>query len=76
MDSANAIDYIIYKGCVVSLLGCLGTSRQIGRVTYTAGYVLPGGVPATGQTPLPDEIAVAARSKLLTGIRTAIGWAW
>jgi hypothetical protein len=45
---------------IIELASCLGTSRQIGRVTFTGGYVLPGGTVGAGQTALPDEVEQAA----------------
>ena len=50
------VDYIIYRKSVISLLNTLGGEREVARVTYTAGYVLPGTVPDAGQEPLPAEI--------------------
>lgn len=41
---------------VIELAVALGTSAQIGRITYDGGYVLPGGTVSTGQTALPDEL--------------------
>lgn len=52
----TGVDYLIRRACVVSLAVPLGTWRDVGRVTYTGGYVLPGTTPDTGQTALPDEI--------------------
>lgn len=48
------------ENVTVSLSGSLGSSNQIGRMTYTGGYVLPGTTPDTGQTALPDELEQAA----------------
>jgi hypothetical protein len=45
---------------IIELAAPLGTSREIARVTYAGGYVLPGGTVGTGQTALPDEIEQAA----------------
>jgi len=44
---------------IIELPSCLGTSREIGRVTFAGGYVLPGSTPGAGQTALPDEVAQA-----------------
>jgi len=50
-------DYLLSpQKCMIELAGPLGTSRQKGRVTFTGGYVLPGGSVSAGQTALPDEI--------------------
>jgi hypothetical protein len=45
---------------IVELAAPLGTSRQLGRVTFAGGYVLPGNTPGTGQTALPAELEQAA----------------
>ena len=34
--------------------------RQLGRVTYTGGYVMPGATPSAGQTALPADLEWAA----------------
>ena len=49
-------DYILRHDCVISLSVRLGTWRQMARVTYTGGYVLPGTTPGAGQTALPSDI--------------------
>jgi hypothetical protein len=43
----------------VELGASLGTSREIGRVTFAGGYVMPGTTPSAGQTALPEEIEQA-----------------
>jgi len=42
--------------CVVELAQPLGTMRQLGRVTYTGGYILPGATPTGNQIALPDAL--------------------
>src|SRR6266404_784779 len=42
--------------CVVELAQPLGSVRQLGRVTYTGGYILPGSTPAGKQIALPDAL--------------------
>jgi hypothetical protein len=37
----TGVDYLLRRGCVISLGVRLGTGRELGRVTYTGGYVLP-----------------------------------
>jgi hypothetical protein len=64
VEQAGA-DYIVRQGCVISLgapLVGLGRSAEawLGRVTYTGGYVMPGTVPAAGQTALPADLESAA----------------
>ena len=44
---------------IIELATPLGTSREIARVTFDGGYVLPGGTVDTGQTALPGEIESA-----------------
>lgn len=54
-------DYLINSTRnIIELAAPLGTSRELGRVTFQGGYVLPGATPAVGQTALPDEIEQAA----------------
>lgn len=52
----TGVDYMIRRSCVVSLAVPLGTWRDVGKATYTGGYVLPGTTPTGSQTALPDEI--------------------
>src|SRR4051812_28728923 len=49
----TGVEYLIRRNCVISLRSPLGSFREAGRITYTAGYVLPGTSPAAGQTALP-----------------------
>lgn len=56
----TGIDYVInLTRSIIELATCLGTSREIGRVTFAGGYVLPGGTVGAGQTALPDELEQA-----------------
>src|SRR5713226_8322875 len=41
---------------VVELAQPLGSSRQLGRLTYTGGYILPSTAPTGSQIALPDDI--------------------
>jgi hypothetical protein len=50
------IEYLTRHDCVISLTSPLGTWKQMARVTYTGGYVLPGNEVAEGQSELPAEI--------------------
>lgn len=52
----TGVDYLLRRACVLSLAAPLGTSSEVGRVTFTGGYVLPGTSPGDGQTALPDEL--------------------
>jgi hypothetical protein len=54
------VDFLVRRGCVISLASALGTWRAQGRVIYTGGYVLPGTVVGAGQTPLPTDLEQAA----------------
>jgi len=56
LQTLTDIDYMTRHACVISLTAMLGTYRQMGRVTYTGGYVLPGTEAGEGQTALPAEI--------------------
>jgi hypothetical protein len=54
------IDYVISpEKCLIELATSLGHSRQIARVTFSGGYVVPGGTVGAGQTALPDELEQA-----------------
>lgn len=59
-ETQTGVEYLIRRGTLLELAAPLGAMTQIGRVTYTGGYVLPGTTPGTGQTALPDEINQAA----------------
>ena len=53
----SGMDYLISPSRSLSELAFpLGTSRQKGRMTFTGGYVLPGGTVEIAQTALPDEL--------------------
>jgi hypothetical protein len=53
-------DYLINETrSIIELSSPLGNSRQLGRVTFAGGYVLPGGTVGAGQTALPSELAQA-----------------
>lgn len=56
----TGVDYLLRSQCVVVLGDPLGTSAGILRITYTGGYVPPGTTAAPGQTPLPEDLAMAA----------------
>src|SRR5437016_12981861 len=62
----TGVQYLIRRQCVISLSVPLNSqlstlnSAGLARVTYTAGYVLPGDTPAAGQTALPDDLEQAA----------------
>jgi len=53
----SGIDYLLSPArSVIELAQPLGTSRQLGRVTYTGGYILPGTNPTGNQIALPDDL--------------------
>jgi len=53
----SGIEYLLSpQKCVIELADPLGTVAQIGRVTYTGGYVLPGATPTGNQIALPDDL--------------------
>ena len=57
----TGVQYLIRRACVISLSSPLDTRHStLARLTYTAGYVLPGDTPAAGQTALPDDLEQAA----------------
>jgi len=54
------MDYVLSpKRTGMELALPLGTFRQLGRVTYTGGYVLPGATPTGNQIALPDDVEQA-----------------
>jgi hypothetical protein len=53
------VDYLVREGCIVALYLPLGNARDLGRITYTGGYVLPGTEPGAGQVPLPADLEQA-----------------
>jgi len=56
----TAPDYLVNgTRSIIELASSLGTSREIGRVTFAGGYVLPGGTVGSGQTALPDQVVRA-----------------
>ena len=59
------VEYLVRRSCVISLVCRLSAfSTQLGRVTYTGGYVLPGTTPAAGQTALPKDLESAATEQV------------
>ena len=64
------VEYLLRRNCVLSLRLPLGSSRQLARVTYTGGYVLPGDTPSAGQTALPDDLEQAAVEQVAHWFRT------
>ena len=61
----TGVEFLIRQGCIISFsnnfrLWTLDIRPSLARVTYTAGYVLPGTTPGPGQTPLPSDLEQAA----------------
>ncbi len=62
----TGVQYLIRRQCVISLSAPLNSqpstlnSTGLARVTYIAGYVLPGETPSADQTALPDDLEQAA----------------
>src|SRR5438552_2589130 len=59
----TGVQYLIRRQCVISLSSPLRTPNSAlctARLTYAAGYVLPGTTPGAGQTALPDDPEQAA----------------
>jgi hypothetical protein len=61
-EISPAPDFLLRSSRIISLAAPLNPqlsplNPQLARVTCTGGYVLPGTLPAPGQTPLPDEQA-------------------
>ena len=57
----TGVSYLLRRQCVVSLSSPLDTRPStLARLTYSAGYVLPGTTPGAGQTALPDDLEQAA----------------
>src|SRR6266480_1934045 len=57
----TGVSYLLRRQCVVSLSSPLDTRPStLARLSYSAGYVLPGTTPGAGQTALPDDLEQAA----------------
>ena len=53
----SGVEYLLSpQRSLVELAEPLGSVRQLGRVTFTGGYVLPGATPTGNQIALPDDI--------------------
>jgi len=56
----TGVEFVISAArSLVMLSSPLGTSREIARVTFDGGYVLPGTAATAGQTALPAELESA-----------------
>jgi hypothetical protein len=63
-------EILVVRSCIVDMRSRLGSTREIGRVTYTGGYVLPGTAVDAGQTALPKDLEWAATEQC------AHWWLW
>jgi len=53
----SGVEYLLSpQKSLIELAQPLGSVRQLGRVTYTGGYVLPGAAPTGNQIALPDAL--------------------
>ncbi len=56
-------DFVLRRGCVISLVSEIGRWKDQIRITYSGGYLLPdavGPVPPPGVPPLPDDLQFGA----------------
>ena len=66
----QTVDYLLRRNSVVEFVERPGGRNEVGRITYTGGYVLPGTVPGTGQFALPKDLEWAATEQC------AHWWLW
>jgi len=53
----SGVEYFLSpQKSLVELAQPLGSLRQVGRVSYTGGYILPGATPTGNQIALPDAL--------------------
>ena len=63
--SQTGIDYVLTPTkSMIQLAFPLGGARQLGRVTYTGGYILPGTVPSGSQLALPADLELACMEQV------------
>jgi len=56
----SGVEYLLSpQKSVVEFAQPLASVRQLGRVRYTGGYILPGAIPSGNQIALPDDIEQA-----------------
>ena len=58
-------EFLIRRNSILNLPEPLGNIYQLGRVTYTGGYVLPGTTPQPGQFALPKDLEGAATDQVV-----------
>lgn len=57
----NVSDYIVRRGCVISLVDRMADWKAQATVTYSGGYLLPdGSSPSQASVPLPADLQYAA----------------
>ncbi len=60
----TGVDYLISPSrALVEMAAPLGTSKQLGRVTFAGGYVLPGDTVDVGETALPQDLVNACQDQ-------------
>ena len=62
---AEDAPYTLVSRRIIELAQPLHRSSRLARVTYTGGFVLPGGSPEPGQALLPDELEFAATEQVV-----------
>ena len=66
----QTVDYLLRRNSVVEFVERPGGRNEVGRITYTGGYVLPGTAVGTGQFALPKDMEWAATEQC------AQWWLW
>lgn len=56
----SGLEFLVRRGCVISLAEAAGECGELARVIYTGGFVPPGTSVGAGQTALPDDLEQAA----------------
>ena len=64
--NVDDVEYLVRKGCVISLSTRLGTWRQQARVLYFGGYYAPDDPNYPSDNPLPDDLQQAAVEQVAT----------
>jgi hypothetical protein len=58
--TADNVEYLVRRSCVISLSLPIGTWRQQARVTFFGGYTCPDNPNYPNDEPLPDDLQQAA----------------
>ena len=61
LDVTDQINWVVRRGCVISLVSVVGRWKEVLKVTYSGGYLLPGTTALDGTNPpaLPDDVSGA-----------------